>query len=138
MQYWTNILSNYPYILAAMMIVIGLYILIFEQNLIKKVIGMNIMQGGIILFFVLIAKIKGGVSPVYNPNLEETFSNPIPHVLMLTAIVVGIAVSAVAFSLIYIIYKRYGTINEVELAMINKRDDNDHLLLDWDTNEGEK
>ncbi|MDR2008054.1 MAG: cation:proton antiporter subunit C [Alphaproteobacteria bacterium] len=141
MQNFSTILSNYPYIIAALMIVAGLYILMIEQNLIKKIIGMNIMQGGIIIFFVLIGKIRDGLPPVYNPNNpSELLSNPLPHVLMLTAIVVGIAVTAVACSLIYIVYRRYGTINERELAIINKQDDNDYIITEWEEEDsnGEK
>ncbi|MDR0484444.1 MAG: cation:proton antiporter subunit C [Alphaproteobacteria bacterium] len=127
-----NILSNYPYIFAVAMIIIGIYILMIEKNLIKKVIGMNLMQGGIILFFVAISKIRGGIPPIYDieKNQEVIYSNPLPHVLMLTAIVVGVAVTAVACALIYIIYKNYGTINEAELSIINEKEDNDHILTD--------
>jgi multicomponent Na+:H+ antiporter subunit C len=121
MEYFSNILSNYPYIFALLMIMTGFYVLIIEKNLIKKVIGVNLIQGGIIIFYVIIGKIKDGVPPVANVDgITEVYSNPTPHVLMLTAIVVGVATTSLACALIFIIYKKYGTINETELLKINE------------------
>ncbi len=119
MQYYSNILYNYPYILSLVLMMAGFYVLMIEKNLIKKVIGVNLIQGGIILFYVIIGKIRNGVPPIANTEgVKEIYSNPTPHVLMLTAIVVGIATTSLACALIYIVYKNYGTINETELLKI--------------------
>ena len=113
------IIINYPYIVSFLMVMIGFYILLIEKNLIKKVVGLNLLQGGIIVFYVLIGKIKDGVPPIYNKALKETYSNPIPHVLMLTAIVVGIATTSLACAFIYRIYKNYNTLDEQEIIAMN-------------------
>ena len=102
MQYFSNILSNYPYIFALIMIMTGFYVLIIEKNLIKKVIGVNLIQGGIIVFYVIIGKVRGGLPPIANVDgVAEVYSNPTPHVLMLTAIVVGVATTSLACALIF-------------------------------------
>ncbi len=121
---FNNIIYNYPYVVAIILILVGIYILVMERNLIRKIVGLNIMQSGIILFYVIIGKIKDGVPPVYSPTKGmEVYSNPTPHVLMLTAIVVGIATSSLAYSFIYIIYKRYNSIDEYEIVKINRSEE---------------
>ncbi len=109
------LITNYPYLIAFLMFLVGFYILLIEKNLIKKIIGLNLVQGAVIVFYILIAKIDGGVAPIYNEGAQEVYSNPLPHVLMLTAIVVGIATTSLACALIYRIYKDYGSINEDEI-----------------------
>jgi multicomponent Na+:H+ antiporter subunit C len=111
--------QNYPYIVAFIMIMVGLYVLITNKNLIKKVLGLNLLQGGIIVFYIIIAKIDNALPPIYNSKLQETYSNPLPHVLMLTAIVVGIATTSLACALMYRIYQNYGTLDESEIIKIN-------------------
>ena len=109
---------NLVYLAPFVLIIMGFYLLLVEKNLIKKVVGLNLFQGGIIVFYILIAKIDGGVPPIDNGLNTEIYSNPLPHVLMLTAIVVGIATTSLALALIYQIYKKYGSVDEVEI--INK------------------
>ncbi len=102
----------------------GLYIVIARDNLVKKVMGLNIFQASVIMFYVAMGKISGGTAPIWpkgsNGLYEDvTFSNPVPHVLMLTAIVVGIATTALALALVLRINEGYGTAEEDEIARID-------------------
>lgn len=118
-------ITNLPYIAPFVMMSVGIYLILLDKNLIKKVVGLNLFQGGIIVFYILIAKINNALPPVDGINIKnEVYSNPLPHVLMLTAIVVGIATTSLACALIYQIYKNYGTIDEEELIKINNPEQN--------------
>lgn len=102
----------------------GLYIVIARDNLVKKVMGLNIFQSSVIMFYVAMGKVDGGTAPIWpkgSDGLYEsvTFSNPIPHVLMLTAIVVGIATTALALALVLRINEDYGTAEEDEIAQLD-------------------
>ena len=114
-------MENIVYIAPFLLIIMGFYLLLLEKSLIKKVIGLNLFQVGIIVFYILIAKIKGGLPPIDNGLNNELYSNPLPHVLMLTAIVVGIATTSLACALIYKIYQNFGTIDELELIKITQK-----------------
>ena len=94
----------------ALLVGVGLFVLIDDENLVKKVIGLNVFQTGVFLFFVTSAYRADGAAPVLTG--EGPFVNPLPHVLVLTAIVVGVAVSAVALALVVRIYGAYGTLRE--------------------------
>ena len=107
-------LWNYWAAIALMMI--GLYTLIARRNLIKKLIGVNLFQVSVIMFYVSMGKVAGGTAPILQPGAEVSdYSNPVPHVLMLTAIVVGVATTALGLSLVVRIRESYGTIEEDEL-----------------------
>jgi multicomponent Na+:H+ antiporter subunit C len=99
---------------------IGAYVMIASPNLVKKVIGMNIFQTGIFLFFIASAYIEGAKNPV----LEHAgpYVSPLPHVLILTAIVVGVSLTAVALGLIVRIYNEYGTL-EADVLQEVRTDD---------------
>ena len=101
---------------------IGLYVVISRDNLIKKVIGLNIFQVSVIMFYVAMAKVRGGTAPIEGEGIT-VFSNPLPHVLMLTAIVVGVATTALALALIVRINEAYGTIEEDEIREIEREED---------------
>jgi multicomponent Na+:H+ antiporter subunit C len=108
-------LWNYWAIIVLMMI--GLYIVIARDALVKKIMGLNIFQVSVIMFYVSIGKVHGGTAPVIPEAGSKgvVFSNPLPHVLMLTAIVVGVATTALALALIVRIKEQYGTIEEDEI-----------------------
>ena len=94
----------------------GLYVVIARENLVKKVMGLNILQAAVILLYVSMGKIEGGTAPIFIDGAKDVvYSNPLPHVLMLTAIVVGVATTAVALALVVRIRQAYGTIEEDEL-----------------------
>jgi len=108
--------SRYNYWMAIILMLIGLYALIAKQNLVKKIIGLNIFQTAIFLFYISFAEVTGGTAPIYLPEGPDAlYVNPLPHVLILTAIVVGVSITAVALSLIVRIYEEYGVIDEDEL-----------------------
>ena len=119
------IISKYNYWVYIVLMMIGFYAMIGKRNLVKKIVGLNIFQTSIILYFVSIATKKGATIPiVWHGHGEETahaieaaqYVNPLPHVLMLTAIVVMVGTFGVALSFIIRIYRAYGTIEDKELS----------------------
>ena len=107
-------LFNYWVVIFLMMV--GLYTLIARGNLIKKIIGLNIFQTSVFILYITMGKIVGGTAPIFVEGQEDVlYSNPIPHVLILTAIVVGVATSALGLSLVVRIHEAFGTIEEDEL-----------------------
>jgi multicomponent Na+:H+ antiporter subunit C len=104
----------YHYWVVFLLMMTGLYVVIAKGNLVKKIIGLNIFQVSVIMFYVSIAKVRGGTAPIEAEGFE-LYSNPLPHVLMLTAIVVGVATTALALSLVVRIHEAYGTIEEDEI-----------------------
>ncbi|HSL16370.1 MAG TPA: cation:proton antiporter subunit C [Methylomirabilota bacterium] len=113
-------LYNYWVIIVLMMT--GLYVVISRGNLVKKVIGLNIFQVSVIMFYVSMGKVRGGSAPILEEGIE-IYSNPLPHVLMLTAIVVGVATSALALALVVRIKEAYGTIEEDEIRAMEREED---------------
>jgi multicomponent Na+:H+ antiporter subunit C len=103
---------NYWLIIAVMMV--GLYTLMSRSNLIKKMAGLSIFQTAVILFYVSLGKVEGGTAPIVAEGFT-VYSNPLPQVLMLTAIVVGVATTALGFALIVRIKDAYGEIEEEKL-----------------------
>ena len=112
--------SRYSYVLFALLLVVGLYMVVASSNLVKKIIGLNIFQTGLFLFFVTTAFIDGGSSPVIPKEADAgaAFASPLPQVLVLTAIVVGVALTAVALALVIRIYDAYGTLDEETLREV--------------------
>ena len=98
------------YLVAFLLLGVGTYTMIGSQNLVKKVIGMNVFQTGIFLFFIVTAFVEGASPPLL--TAPEPYVSPLPHVLILTAIVVGVSLTAVALGLIVRIYGEYGTLSE--------------------------
>lgn len=99
------------------LMMVGLYIVIDATNLVKKMMGLNIFQVSVIMFYVSMAKVSGGTAPIIPDDMDSVlYSNPLPHVLMLTAIVVGVATTALGLSLAVRIKEAYGTIEEDELV----------------------
>ncbi|WP_323844187.1 cation:proton antiporter subunit C [Microbulbifer magnicolonia] len=105
-------LYNYWVVIALMMI--GLYMAIAQGNLIKKVIGLNIFQTSVFIFYISVGKVDGGSAPILTAG-ENLYSNPLPHVLILTAIVVGIATTALALALVIRIKHAYGSVEERDI-----------------------
>ena len=115
--------STYAYALMFVLFGVGLYMMIASQNLVKKLIGVNLFQTAIFLFFVSVAYLEGGRAPVVPAETtpgSEVFelASPLPHVIVLTAIVVGIALTAVGLALIVRIYAEYGTLREDTLREV--------------------
>jgi multicomponent Na+:H+ antiporter subunit C len=120
-------MGYYGYWFVAILMVIGLYGMMVKKNMVKKIIGLSIFQTGIIFFFIVSANKFGATVPIMMRGLDVTdtanYINPLPHTLMLTAIVVGVATTGVAFALIITIYKRYKTLEEDELLKRMKDDE---------------
>jgi len=111
------IIGKYNYWIYIILMMIGFYAMIGKRNLVKKLIGMNIFQTAIILYFISIGVKKGGTLPVYMETLPRAvdYVNPLPHVLMLTAIVVAVSTTGVALAVLLLIYRRYKTLEENEI-----------------------
>lgn len=121
-----QILEGYwAYALTVLLILIGLHAVLLKRNLMKKLIGMNIFQNAIILFFIVHAYKEDASVPVWSKalgNHAAQYMDPVPHGLMLTAIVVSVATTGVAMALLSLIHKRFGTLEEDELLAILRRD----------------
>ncbi len=120
-------MQNIIYFFAVLVLTTGLFIMLTSDNYLRKIIGLGIFQSSVLLFYIALGKAGKGVVPIdICINLDNcdsyNFSSPLPHVLMLTAIVVGFATMSVGFALIYQIHKEYGTILE---SKIEAEDDND-------------
>ena len=109
-----TIVGSYNYWIVIFLMMTGFYIVISRGNLIKKVIGLNIFQTSVFLLYVSIGKIRGGTAPIMSEDFT-LYSNPLPSVLILTAIVVGVATTAVALALVVRIREAYETIEEDEI-----------------------
>ncbi len=112
------LISKYNYWIYVVLMMVGFYAMIGKRNLVKKLIGMNIFQTDIILFFISIGAKKGGTLPIFMEGVTRAadYVNPLPHVLMLTAIVVCVSTTGVALAIIIRIFNAYGTIDEEEIS----------------------
>ena len=111
-------LSRYVYLMIVILLAIGLYGMLGTRNLLKKLIGLNIFQTAIFLFFIEGATKSGGTVPVIDPQLgmeAAQYINPLPHVLILTGIVVGLSITGVALAFLLIIYRNYGTLDDTSI-----------------------
>jgi len=123
------IVGKYNYWFYIILMVVGFYAIIGKRNLVKKIIGLNIFQTAIILFYVSISSKKGATLPILEHHGGHgehaaidvaSYLNPLPHVLMLTAIVVMVATLGVALAILIKIYKRYKTLEEDEIVEFMK------------------
>ena len=108
-------LTVYWVIIALMMI--GFYIVISHQNLIKKIVGLSVFQVSVFLFYISLGNVSGGTAPILADGIE-VYSNPLPHVLILTAIVVGVATTALGLALVVRISDAYGSIEDDEIQAL--------------------
>ena len=141
------LLSRANYWCYIFIMVTGLYGMTAKRNLVKKMIGLGIFQTAIMLFYVSIGSKEGATIPILSKAAEETgvvipaqYINPLPHVLMLTAIVVSVATLGVALALLLKLYKKHGTLEEDEI-LAQLREENDALKAEGDelpAEEGEK
>ena len=117
----SNLLGHYNYWIVIVLMMTGFYIVIARPNLIKKVIGLFIFQTSVFILFISMAKIEGGSAPILEEGIS-VYSNPLPHVLILTAIVVSLATTALGLALIVRIREAYGTTNEDEIHVQDEQD----------------
>lgn len=114
-----SLLDWYNYWIISLLMLIGIYGMIAKRNLLKKLMGMNILQVGVILFWLTFSPKFGATIPVLDPNLgapvAADYANPLPQALMLTAIVVSVATTGLALALLIRIHHRYGTLEEDQI-----------------------
>ena len=115
------LIGLYNYWVVVVLMMVGFYIVIAHGNLIKKIVGLSIFQTSVFIFYISMANVDGGTAPILADGIEQ-YSNPLPHVLILTAIVVGIATTALALALAIRLKEAYGSIEEEE---IQKKDNLD-------------
>ena len=107
--------DSWNYIIVIILMMTGLFIVIARANQIKKLIGLSIFQTSVFLFYISLGKVAGGTAPILDGNPGTLYSNPLPHVLILTAIVVGVATTALGLALILRINEAFGSIEEDEI-----------------------
>jgi len=111
-------LGLYNYWVFAVLLMIGFYAVIAKQNLIKKLIGLSIFQSAVFLLYITMGPVEGGTAPIFNEDVVgagQAFSNPLPQVLILTAIVVGISTMALGLGIIVRIKEAYDSVEENEI-----------------------
>ena len=106
-----DILGLYNYWVVVVLMMTGFYVVISRGNLVKKIVGLNIFQTSVFILYISMGKIEGGTAPIYVEG-AGIYANPLPHVLILTAIVVGVATTALGLALIVRIREAYGTVEE--------------------------
>lgn len=113
----------YNYWIVIVLMMTGFYTVVSRGNLVKKMVGLNIFQTSVFILFISIGKIEGGTAPILLDGAPEVgYSNPLPHVLILTAIVVGVATTALGLALIVRIRETYGSIEEEEIHSIDEEE----------------
>lgn len=110
----TTVLGLYNYWVVIFLMMVGFYIVIAHGNMVKKVVGLNIFQTSVFILYISVGKVRDGAAPILEEGVT-VYSNPLPHVLILTAIVVGVATTALALALIVRIRESYGSIEEEDI-----------------------
>ena len=117
------ILTHWNYMIVVLLMCIGLYMVISRHNLVKKLIGLAIFQTSLFLLYISLGWVEGGTAPIIMKTGELVrYANPLPHVLILTAIVVGVATTALGLALVLKINDAFGSIEEDDL-LVEKRND---------------
>ena len=112
------LVGHYNYWIVIFLMMTGLYIVIAQGNLVKKIVGLNIFQASVFILFISMGKVEGGTAPIVAEGIT-LYSNPLPHVLILTAIVVGVSTTAVGLALVVRIKEAYGTIEGDEISAMD-------------------
>lgn len=111
-----ELLGYYNYWVFAIVLMVGFYAVIAKANLIKKLIGLSIFQSAVFLMYITMDKVEGGTAPIIQAGVtDQIYSNPLPQVLILTAIVVGVSTTALGLAIVVRIHETYGTIEEDEI-----------------------
>ncbi|MBK7816020.1 MAG: cation:proton antiporter subunit C [Rhodocyclaceae bacterium] len=113
-------IGHFSYVVTVLLMVAGLYVVMARGNLIKKLVGLSVFQTSVYLLYVAPGKLIGGTAPILAPQYG-LYSNPLPHVLILTAIVVGVATLALGLALAVRIREAYGSIEEDEITALDNR-----------------
>ncbi len=119
-------MQNLIYFFAVIILSSGLFIMLTSDNYVRKIIGLGVFQSSVLIFYIALGKTKNGIVPIDicadTVECIHTFSSPLPHVLMLTAIVVGFATMSVGLALIYQIHKEYGSVLESKINLAGEEE----------------
>ena len=113
-----SLLGQWNYFLVITLMMIGFYAVIARGNMVKKMVGLNIFQTSVFMLYISMGKISEGTAPILTGEADTVYSNPLPHVLILTAIVVGVATTAVGYALIIRIQESFGTIEDDDITIL--------------------
>ena len=121
MSAWMDpILGQWNYYLVIALMMIGFYAVIARGNMVKKIVGLNIFQTSVFMLYISMGKVANGTAPILTGEPSTVYSNPLPHVLILTAIVVGVSTTAVGYALIIRIQESFGSIEDDDIiAMLD-------------------
>ncbi len=118
-----ELLGLYNYWVFVVLLMIGFYAVIAKPNLMKKLLGLSIFQAAVFLLYITMDKVDGGTAPIIQPGVvDQIYSNPLPQVLILTAIVVGISTIALGLAVVVRIYEAYGTIEDDEIQQADTQE----------------
>jgi multicomponent Na+:H+ antiporter subunit C len=109
-----DILGHYNHFVFVLLMMLGFHVLIASRNLVKKIVGLNVFQTSVFILYISLGKVEGGAPPITEPGVT-VYSNPLPSVLILTAIVVGVATTSLALSLAIRIRAAYGSVEEDQI-----------------------
>ena len=112
----SSAMGIWNYWIVFILMMIGLFIVIGRKNFLKKIVGLTIFQTSVFLLYITFGKITGGIAPILTDSSLSIYSNPLPHVLILTAIVVGVATTALGLALVVRINSTYGSIEEDDIS----------------------
>jgi len=117
-----NLAGLFNYFGVVVLMMLGFYIAMDSPNLVKKMVGLNIFQVAVFVFYITLGKVAGGSAPIIDAAVDA-YSNPLPHVLILTAIVVGVATTALGLAIIIRLQRAYGSVDENDIAAADARAD---------------
>ena len=112
----SSAMGIWNYWIVFILMMVGLFIVIGRKNFLKKIVGLTIFQTSVFLLYITFGKITGGIAPILTDSSSSIYSNPLPHVLILTAIVVGVATTALGLALVVRINSTYGSIEEDDIS----------------------
>jgi len=119
-----KLLHNYPYLVAALIFAVGCFTVLSHTNLVRKIIGINVMETAVFLFLVAAGNVLGGRPPIIDlDNADVVYVNPLPSALVLTGIVVSVSVTALALALVVRLHRQFGTIDADEITSIRSSED---------------
>lgn len=124
------LLAHYNYWVVVILMMLGFYIVVSRSNMVKVLVGLSVFQTSVFIFYISLGKVRGGTAPILIAG-EATYSNPLTSVLILTAIVVSIATTALGLAIVIRINEAYGTIEEEEIDEIERRDDIESPDIRW-------
>ncbi|MBI4539036.1 MAG: cation:proton antiporter subunit C [Gemmatimonadetes bacterium] len=125
-----DFLGHYNYWVVVFLMMLGFYIVISRANLVKTLVGLSLFQTSVFILYISLGKIAGGTAPILIPG-DVVYSNPLPHVLILTAIVVSISTTALGLAVVVRIKEAYGTMEEEEIDRMERADDIEAPDIRW-------